>query len=75
MLIINSGNIAMFHEHTSLSGLQGERSSEVRATSIKREAFNSGHTPSEVVSRTEMQEGGQRGITSCTCSMCTNKLN
>ena len=58
MLIINSGNIAMFHEHTSLSSLQGEHSSEVRATSIKREVFNSGHTSSEVVSQIERQKGG-----------------
>ena len=45
------------------------------ATSTRHEAYSSVHTPSEVVSRTEMQEGGQGGIASCTCSTHTTELN
>ena len=72
MFTVNLGDSAMFHEHTSLLSQQGEHTSKACATSTRHEVYNSVHTPSEVVSRTEMQEGGQGGIASCTCSMCTN---
>ncbi len=75
MFTVNLGDSAMFHEHTSLLSQQGEHTSKACATSTRHEAYNSVHTPSEVVSESGRQERGQGGTASCTCSMCTTKLN